>query len=123
MCVGLLPADRVTRAGATGPGNLVVVYGATTGRDGIGGASVLASQELGEDDAEKRPSVQIGDPFTGKRLIEVSVELVESGSSSRCRTAAPPASPPRSRRWRATAASTSASTACRCASEGWSRGR
>ena len=79
MCVGLLPADRVTRAGASGPGNLVVVYGATTGRDGIGGASVLASQELGEDDAEKRPSVQIGDPFTGKRLIEVSAELVESG--------------------------------------------
>ena len=79
MCVGLLPADRVTRAAATGPGNLVVVYGATTGRDGIGGASVLASQELAEDDADKRPSVQVGDPFTGKRLIEVSVELVESG--------------------------------------------
>jgi len=56
-----------------------VLYGATTGRDGIGGASVLASAELGEDDADKRPSVQVGDPFTGKRLIEVSVELVESG--------------------------------------------
>ena len=79
MCVGLLPADRVTRAGATGPGNLVVLYGATTGRDGIGGASVLASQELGEDDADKRPTVQVGDPFLGKKLIEVSVELVEAG--------------------------------------------
>ena len=79
MCVGLLPADRIARAGATGPGNLVVVFGATTGRDGIGGASVLASQELGEDDADKRPTVQVGDPFTGKKLIEVSVELVESG--------------------------------------------
>ncbi len=79
MCVGLLPADRVTRAGATGPGNLVVLYGASTGRDGIGGASVLASQELGEDDADKRPTVQVGDPFMGKKLIEVSVELVESG--------------------------------------------
>jgi phosphoribosylformylglycinamidine synthase subunit PurL len=79
MCVGLLPADRVTRAGATGPGNVVVLYGATTGRDGIGGASVLASQELGEDDADKRPTVQVGDPFLGKKLIEVSVELVESG--------------------------------------------
>jgi phosphoribosylformylglycinamidine synthase len=56
-----------------------VLYGATTGRDGIGGASVLASQELGEDDADKRPTVQVGDPFTGKKLIEVSVELVESG--------------------------------------------
>jgi phosphoribosylformylglycinamidine synthase II len=77
MCVGLLPADRVKRARAKGPGNLVVLYGATTGRDGIGGASVLASQELGEEDVDKRPSVQIGDPFTGKKLIEVSAELVE----------------------------------------------
>src|SRR5205823_10006607 len=50
-----------------------------TGRDGIGGASVLASQELGEDDPDKRPSVQIGDPFTGKKLIEASLELVEGG--------------------------------------------
>jgi phosphoribosylformylglycinamidine synthase len=79
MCVGLLPAARVTRAGARTPGHLLVLYGATTGRDGIGGASVLASQELGEGSAEKRPSVQIGDPFTGKKLIEVSVELVERG--------------------------------------------
>ncbi|MFY9578679.1 MAG: AIR synthase-related protein, partial [Gaiellaceae bacterium] len=79
MCVGLLPADRVTRARASVPGARVVVYGATTGRDGIGGASVLASQELGEDDPDKRPSVQIGDPFTGKKLIEASLELVEGG--------------------------------------------
>jgi phosphoribosylformylglycinamidine synthase subunit PurL len=77
MCVGLLPAERVTRASAQGTGNLVVLYGATTGRDGIGGASVLASQELGEGSDEKRPSVQIGDPFTGKKLIEASLELVE----------------------------------------------
>ncbi len=79
MCVGLLPAERVTRAGASTVGNVLVLYGATTGRDGIGGASVLASQELGEGAAEKRPSVQIGDPFTGNRLIEVSVELAERG--------------------------------------------
>ncbi len=79
MCVGLLPSDRVQSAAASGPGNLVVLYGATTGRDGIGGASVLASQELGEDDADKRPTVQVGDPFTGKKLIEVSLELVERG--------------------------------------------
>jgi phosphoribosylformylglycinamidine synthase II len=79
MCVGLLDADRLQSAKASGPGNLVVLYGATTGRDGIGGASVLASAELGEDDADKRPTVQVGDPFTGKKLIEVSVELVESG--------------------------------------------
>jgi phosphoribosylformylglycinamidine synthase len=79
MCVGLLPAERLTRARARGTGNLVVLYGATTGRDGIGGASVLASQELAESDDEKRPSVQIGDPFTGKKLIESSLELVDGG--------------------------------------------
>jgi phosphoribosylformylglycinamidine synthase len=78
MCVGLLDPARLQSAKARGPGNLVVLYGATTGRDGIGGASVLASQELGADE-DKRPSVQVGDPFTGKKLIEVSVELVESG--------------------------------------------
>jgi phosphoribosylformylglycinamidine synthase subunit PurL len=79
MCVGLLPRERVLRSRATAVGSSVLVYGATTGRDGIGGASVLASQELGEEDADKRPSVQIGDPFTGKKLIEASQELVEQG--------------------------------------------
>jgi phosphoribosylformylglycinamidine synthase subunit PurL len=79
MCVGLLETERLRSARAGAPGRLVVLYGATTGRDGIGGASVLASAELSEDDAGKRPSVQVGDPFTGKKLIEVSLELVESG--------------------------------------------
>jgi len=79
MCVGLLPAERIMSAKATAEGAVVVVYGATTGRDGIGGASVLASADLDEGDADKRPTVQVGDPFTGKRLIEVSVELVERG--------------------------------------------
>jgi phosphoribosylformylglycinamidine synthase II len=79
MCVGLLPTERVLKAQARGAGNVVFLYGATTGRDGIGGASVLASQELAEEDADKRPSVQIGDPFTGKKLIESSLELVERG--------------------------------------------
>src|SRR5436309_3334565 len=79
MCVGLLPVERLTRARARGTGNLVVLYGATTGRDGIGGASVLASQELAEGADEKRPSVQVGDPFTGKKLIEASLELVDGG--------------------------------------------
>jgi phosphoribosylformylglycinamidine synthase subunit PurL len=76
MCVGLVPTERVVRARAAGSGNLLVLYGAATGRDGIGGASVLASQDL-EGSDEKRPSVQIGDPFRGKALIEVSLELVE----------------------------------------------
>jgi phosphoribosylformylglycinamidine synthase subunit PurL len=80
MCVGLLPTARVMSAKATGSGQHVVLYGATTGRDGIGGASVLASQELDEGSSEKRPSVQIGDPFTGKKLIEASVELVTAGT-------------------------------------------
>src|SRR3954468_10921848 len=79
MCVGLLSGDRVTRARATAIGAHVVLFGAHTGRDGIGGASVLASAELGEDDPDKRPTVQMGDPFTGKKLIEASLELVESG--------------------------------------------
>jgi phosphoribosylformylglycinamidine synthase subunit PurL len=79
MCVGLLPRERVLRSTARAVGSSVLLYGATTGRDGIGGASVLASQELAEEDADKRPSVQIGDPFTGKKLIEASQELVEQG--------------------------------------------
>jgi phosphoribosylformylglycinamidine synthase len=77
MCVGLLPTERVLKAKATGAGNALVLFGATTGRDGIGGASVLASQDLAEGGEDKRPSVQVGDPFTGKKLIEVSQELVE----------------------------------------------
>jgi phosphoribosylformylglycinamidine synthase len=76
MGVGLLPTDRVLRARAKGVGTPIVPYGALTGRDGIGGASVLASQDL-EGSDEKRPSVQIGDPFRGKALIEVSLDLVE----------------------------------------------
>jgi phosphoribosylformylglycinamidine synthase len=79
MCVGLVPAGRVLRSSASGSGQTVLLYGATTGRDGIGGASVLASQELDEAAADKRPSVQIGDPFTGKKLIEASLELAQSG--------------------------------------------
>jgi phosphoribosylformylglycinamidine synthase subunit PurL len=77
MCVGLLPTERVLSARAQGVGNAIVLYGALTGRDGIGGASVLASQDL-EGSDEKRPSVQIGDPFRGKALIEVSLDLVEN---------------------------------------------
>jgi len=76
MCVGLLPTERVLRAQASGCGNAILLYGALTGRDGIGGASVLASQDL-EGSSEKRPSVQIGDPFRGKALIEASLALVE----------------------------------------------
>ena len=78
MALGVLEADQLVRASAAGVGNQIVLYGALTGRDGIGGASVLASQDLDEESAEKRPSVQIGDPFTGKKLLECSLELAHS---------------------------------------------
>ncbi len=64
---------------AAGPGNVVVLFGASTGRDGIGGASVLASAELGHEDDDKRPTVQVGDPFEEKKLLECSLELLERG--------------------------------------------
>ncbi|MDQ4082660.1 MAG: phosphoribosylformylglycinamidine synthase subunit PurL, partial [Actinomycetota bacterium] len=79
MCVGIVRSEQLTRSRASNPGKLVVLYGATTGRDGIGGASVLASQELSDEDDGNRPRVQVGDPFTGKKLIEASLELVERG--------------------------------------------
>src|SRR5437868_8142421 len=66
LCLGLLPTDRLMLARATGVGNVAVLLGSSTGRDGIGGASVLASAGFGEDDAAKRPSVQVGDPFEEK---------------------------------------------------------
>jgi phosphoribosylformylglycinamidine synthase len=79
MCVGLLPASRLQSAQASQPGHVVVLYGSRTGRDGIGGASVLASQGFDEGSAAKRPSVQIGDPFTGKKLIECTLALLDAG--------------------------------------------
>jgi phosphoribosylformylglycinamidine synthase II len=78
MCLGLAPHARLIRSAAAGPGNVLVLFGALTGRDGIGGASVLASAELGEGDEAKRPSVQIGDPFAEKKLLECSLELLDS---------------------------------------------
>jgi phosphoribosylformylglycinamidine synthase II len=79
MCLGLAPRERLIRAAAAGPGNVVVLLGALTGRDGIGGASVLASAELGDGDEAKRPSVQIGDPFSEKKLLECCLELLDRG--------------------------------------------
>jgi phosphoribosylformylglycinamidine synthase subunit PurL len=77
MCVGLARADRIFYSTAAGPGNLVVYVGAKTGRDGIHGAT-MASAEFGADAGEKRPTVQVGDPFTEKLLIEACLELMES---------------------------------------------
>ena len=80
MCVGLAPAERlVTAAREIGEGSVLVLFGAATGRDGIGGVSVLASRTIEDGADETRPSVQIGDPFAEKLLIEASLELVDRG--------------------------------------------
>ena len=75
LCVGVMRHDQIKLAKATGVGNLVVLFGAKTGGDGIGGVSVLASETFGEGGSTKRPSVQVGDPFTEKVLIECSLEI------------------------------------------------
>ncbi len=80
MALGLARREQLVRSAAAGPGNLLVLFGASTGRDGIGGASVLASAELGgEGEQDKRPTVQVGDPFEEKKLLECSLELLEHG--------------------------------------------
>src|SRR5262249_45098369 len=78
MCVGLAPAERMVRSAAAGTGNALVLLGASTGRDGIGGASVLASARPARGGA-LRPSVQIGDPFEESKLLECCLELLDRG--------------------------------------------
>ncbi|MGA7705469.1 MAG: phosphoribosylformylglycinamidine synthase subunit PurL, partial [Solirubrobacteraceae bacterium] len=78
MALGIARREQLVTSAAVGVGNTVLLFGASTGRDGIGGASVLASAELGEDD-DKRPTVQVGDPFEEKKLMECSLELLERG--------------------------------------------
>ena len=79
MCIGMARRERIMLARAPGPGNAVLLLGSTTGRDGIGGVSVLASATFDEKAATKRPSVQVGDPFMEKLLIEGSLSLIEKG--------------------------------------------
>jgi len=79
MALGIGETEKLVRSAAAGVGNVVILFGASTGRDGIGGASVLASAEFGEGDADKRPTVQVGDPFEENKLIECSLELLERG--------------------------------------------
>src|SRR4051794_7887345 len=81
LCLGVLPVERLVLGQASGVGNLAVLLGSTTGRDGIGGVSVLASAGFSdtEADAGKRPSVQVGDPFEEKRLIEACLALLDAG--------------------------------------------
>ena len=75
LCVGVMKHSDIKLAKAAGAGNLVVLYGAKTGGDGIGGVSVLASETFGAGGSTKRPSVQVGDPFVEKVLIECSLEI------------------------------------------------
>jgi phosphoribosylformylglycinamidine synthase len=75
LCVGVMKHSDIKLAKAAGAGNLVVLYGAKTGGDGIGGVSVLASETFGASGPAKRPAVQVGDPFVEKVLIECSLEI------------------------------------------------
>ncbi len=77
MCVGVAKKDRLLRAVATGVGNPIILVGADTGRDGIGGANVLASRTFEQGQEELRPTVQVGNPFLEKLLMEACVELAE----------------------------------------------
>ncbi|MBW8482061.1 phosphoribosylformylglycinamidine synthase subunit PurL [Actinomadura sp. PM05-2] len=79
LCVGVMKHDDIQRAVAPGPGNKVILFGAGTGPDGIGGASVLASATFDDESQAKRPSVQVGDPFMEKLLIECCLELFRAG--------------------------------------------
>jgi phosphoribosylformylglycinamidine synthase len=78
MSIGICKKDKLAQAKAVGTGNPIMYVGSSTGKDGIGGCSVLASAEFGEGE-EKRPTVQIGDPFTEKCLIEATLEALETG--------------------------------------------
>jgi phosphoribosylformylglycinamidine synthase II len=85
LCAGALPVERLVLGVASGEGNLAVLLGSTTGRDGIGGVSVLASAGFSGEggasalDEAKRPSVQVGDPYEEKRLIEACLEMLDRG--------------------------------------------
>jgi len=79
MCLGIMPKERLIMGQASEPGSIGILMGSSTGRDGIGGVSVLASQEFDETSAAKRPSVQVGDPFTEKLEIEACLEMLDRG--------------------------------------------
>lgn len=78
FCLGLVKSDKIFLGKATGSGNAVLYVGSKTGRDGIHGASLLASAEFDETTEEKRPTVQVGDPFTEKLLLEACLELMQN---------------------------------------------
>ncbi|MCX7735990.1 MAG: phosphoribosylformylglycinamidine synthase subunit PurL [Candidatus Kapabacteria bacterium] len=79
MAVGIVRTDRIAKASAKGKGNPVFIVGSSTGRDGIHGASLLASREFDEKTDDMRPTVQVGDPFAEKLLLEATLELIKNG--------------------------------------------
>lgn len=79
MAVGIVKTDKTASAASSGVGNPVMILGSSTGRDGIHGASLLASREFDEKTADMRPTVQVGDPFAEKLLLEATIELIEAG--------------------------------------------
>lgn len=79
LCVGAMRIEDIHLARASGPGNKVILFGAKTGGDGIGGVSVLASETFDEGGPTKRPAVQVGDPFAEKVLIECCLDLYAAG--------------------------------------------
>ncbi len=79
MAVGLVRVDKTASARANGIGNPVMIVGSSTGRDGIHGASLLASREFDEKTEDMRPTVQVGDPFAEKLLLEATLEMIEAG--------------------------------------------
>ena len=79
MCLGIMRRDQLVLGTAGEPGTVAILLGKATGRDGIGGASVLASASFDEQSAELRPAVQVGDPFEEKKLIEACLELYQEG--------------------------------------------
>ena len=113
--------EQIHLAKATGEGNLVVLYGAKTGGDGIGGVSVLASETFDAEGPAKRPSVQVGDPFMEKLLIECTLELFEADLVAGSRTSVVRVCRVRLPSWpaRATAACTCGWTGCRCVTRRW----
>lgn len=79
MAVGIVDVNKTATAAASGPGNPVFIIGSSTGRDGIHGASLLASREFDEQTEDMRPTVQVGDPFMEKILLEATLELIDAG--------------------------------------------
>ena len=122
LCVGVMRHEQIHLAKATGAGNQVILYGARTGGDGIGGVSVLASETFESTGPAKRPSVQVGDPFQEKLLIECTPgDLRRGAGASASRTSAAPGCPAPPPSWPppVTAGCTCGSTGCRCATRRW----